>query len=230
MKTVSMSGSLRENVGKKDAKKNRKDGKIPCVLYGGKDRLHFTMEDKSLFKIIFTPEVFFLKLTVDGKEYDAVLQDVQFHPTTDCILHVDFLELLPNKPVTIGIPVKLKGTAKGVTNGGILVNKYKKLRVMGLKNAIPEEVVLQVNDLDIGDSIKVKDIKIENVELLDAANSVVVGVRVARAIEEKVADATAVEGAAEGAPAAAGAAPTAPGAAPAAPAAAPAAKEGGKEK
>ena len=113
MKTVSMSGSLRENVGKKDAKAHRREGKIPCVLYGGKDQIHFTLDDKEFSKIIFTPEVYIINLKVDGKEHTAILQDVQYHPVTDRVLHADFLQVLDGKPVVIGIPIKLEGAAPG---------------------------------------------------------------------------------------------------------------------
>ena len=108
MKTVSLSGSLRENVGKKDAKKNRREGKVPCVLYGGKEQIHFQMEEKAFTKIVFTPEVFIINISIGDKQYQAILQDIQYHPVTDVILHADFLEILPGKHISIGVPVKLK--------------------------------------------------------------------------------------------------------------------------
>ena len=180
MKTVSMSGSLRENVGKKDAKKNRREGKVPCVLYGGNDQIHFTIEDKALAKIIFTPEVYILKLNIEGKEYDAILQDIQYHPVNERILHADFLELISGKPITIGIPVKIEGNAPGVLQGGNLFNPIRKLKIRGLAEDLPDKLVLNIDKLDIGDSIRVKDIDLENITFLDYPNSQVVAVKTAR--------------------------------------------------
>jgi len=183
MKTVSMSGSLRENVGKKDAKMNRKLGKVPCVLYGGKEQIHFIADEKDFVKIIFTPEVFIIKLSIDGKEYNAVLQDVQYHPVTDKILHVDFLEILSGKAVIIGLPVVIEGSATGVLRGGQLVKKIRKLKVKALVENLPDNIVLDITSLDIGDSIKVKDISRENLEFLDIPNAEIVGVKVTRIAE-----------------------------------------------
>lgn len=183
MKTVSMSGSLRENVGKKDAKMNRKLGKVPCVLYGGKEQIHFIADEKDFVKIIFTPEVFIIKLSINTKEYNAVLQDVQYHPVTDKILHVDFLEILSGKPVIIGLPVVIQGNAKGVLSGGKLVKKIRKLKVKALVEHLPDNIVLDITNLDIGDSIKVKDISGENLEFLDIPNAEIVGVKVTRVAE-----------------------------------------------
>ncbi len=183
MKTVSMSGSLRENVGKKDAKMNRKLGKVPCVLYGGKEQIHFTADEKDFVKIIFTPEVFIIKLSVDSKEYNVVLQDVQYHPVTDKILHVDFLEILSGKAVIIGLPVIIEGSAIGVLKGGQLVKKIRKLKVKALVEHLPENIVLDITNLEIGDSIRVKDVSKENLEFLDIPNAEIVGVKVTRIVE-----------------------------------------------
>lgn len=183
MKTVSMSGSLRENVGKKDAKMNRKLGKVPCVLYGGKEQIHFIADEKDFVKIIFTPEVFIIKLSINTKEYNAVLQDVQYHPVTDKILHVDFLEILSGKPVIIGLPVVIEGSAIGVLGGGQLVKKIRKLKVKAFVEHLPNNIVLDITNLDIGDSIKVKDISRENLEFLDIPNAEIVGVKVTRVAE-----------------------------------------------
>ena len=200
MKTVSMSGALRAHVGKKDAKKHRKEGKVPCVLYGGKEQIHFTIEEKAFAKIIFTPEIYILKLNLDGKEYDAILQDIQYHPVSDKILHADFLELLPGKPFIIGIPVILKGTAPGVIDGGKLHKKLRKLTVKGLADDIPEDITIDIGKMEIGDSVQIKDLKIDNLDLLDIPNSVVVSVktsRIAAGMEEGVVEEEVVEEGAE---------------------------------
>lgn len=192
MKTVSMSGSLRENVGKKDAKMHRKKGEVPCVLYGGKEQVHFSIPEKNFKPIIFTPEVSQVSLDISGKKYPAILQDVQYHPVHDNILHADFLEIVPGKPITVSIPVKLEGAPVGVLKGGKLTKKLKKLKLVGLVEHIPEHILLQIGDLDIGDSIRVRDIKLDNLTLLDVPNSVVVNVLVTRAaVEEEKAAGTA---------------------------------------
>lgn len=185
MKTVSLSGSLRENVGKKDAKKQRKEGRVPCVIYGGKEQKHFSLDQKDFKKIIFTPEVFIIKIELDGKTFETILQDIQYHPVTDIVLHADFLELIPGKHVTLAIPVHLEGTAPGIIKGGRLQLKLRKIRVKGLVEDMPEHIVLNISDLDIGNSIKVKDLPGEKLQFLEPANAVVVSVKAARGVSEE---------------------------------------------
>jgi large subunit ribosomal protein L25 len=198
MKTVSLSGSLRENVGKKDAKKNRKEGLVPCVVYGGKEQVHFVVDDKTFRKLIFTPEVCIVNLDVNGKQYNTIIQDVQYHPVTDNILHVDFLEIIPEKPVHISVPVRITGTAPGVLKGGKLTIKTRKLKIKALMQYLPDEVTVSIDPLDIGDSIRVKDLAIDNIQFLDNPGTVIVGVRTARVLVEETAaeEGAAVEGAA----------------------------------
>ena len=185
MKTVSLSGSLRENVGKKDAKLQRKEGRVPCVIYGGKEQVHFIIEEKVFKNIIFTPHVYLLNIKIDKNEYNAILQDIQYHPVTDVILHADFLELTPGKAVTIGIPVILEGSAPGILQGGILRKNIKKIIVKGLAEDLPDDILLNIGELEIGDAIRVKDVKNDKLEFLDTPNAVVVGVQTARGIEEE---------------------------------------------
>jgi len=180
MKTVSLSGALRADVGKKDAKKSRKEGNIPCVIYGGEKQIHFTLPELKLDKILFTPEVYILDITVDGKEYKTILQDIQYHPVTDKVLHADFLEISENKPVVVGIPVRFAGIAPGVTKGGKLQVKYRKLRVKGSIADLPEFIELDVSKLDLGNSIKVRDLKLDNLVVMETLNAVVVQVKMAR--------------------------------------------------
>ena len=186
MKTVSLSGSLRENVGKKDAKKNRRDFKVPCVMYGGKEQVHFVADEKALMKIIHTPVAHIIKLDVGGKNYNTIVQDVQYHPVTDRLLHADLLQILPGKPVTIGVPIVLTGTAPGVLRGGKLIKKMRKLAVRAEMENLPDDVTISIDNLEIGDSVKVSDMKLENVLFLDVPSNVVVGVRTARAVVEEV--------------------------------------------
>ena len=198
MKTVSLSGSPRENVGKKDAKRNRREGKVLCVLYGGKEQVHFVVEEKPLKKIVYTPEVYIVSLDIEGKVHDTILQDVQYHPVTDNFLHVDFLEIIPEKPVIISVPVRTEGTPEGVLKGGKFISKMRKLKIRALVKDLPDFVLINTSKLDIGDSVKVMDVKLDNVTFLDSPNSVIVGVRTARAVVEEAAPgAPGAEGAAE---------------------------------
>jgi len=186
MKTVSLSGTPRAYVGKKDAKKQRVENKIPCVLYGGKEQIHFAVDDKLFRKIVFTPEVYLVKLDITGIQHDTIIQDVQYHPVTDRILHVDFLELPADKPVTIAIPVKMEGTAPGVLKGGRFIFKMRKLKIKAMAKDLPDYIMISIDNLEIGDSVKVSDIKRDDVTFLDPANSVILGVRTARAVVEEV--------------------------------------------
>jgi large subunit ribosomal protein L25 len=199
MKTVSLSGSLRENVGKKDARKNRRDFKVPCVMYGGKEQVHFTADEKTLMKVMHTPVAHIIELDVNGTVHPTIVQDVQYHPVTDRLLHVDFLQILPEKPVVISVPVKITGTAPGVLRGGKLIKKMRRLKIKALMPSLPDDITLSIDNLEIGDSIKVSDLKIDNVTFLDPASSVIVGVRTARAVVEEATPGT--EGTTEAAPA-----------------------------
>jgi large subunit ribosomal protein L25 len=199
MKTVSLSGSLRGNVGKKDAKLQRRAGKVPCVLYGGSEQIHFVADDKAFSKILFTPEVNIIRITIDGKDYDSIYQEIQFHPVTDKLLHVDFLQVLPDKPVVIAIPVRIEGTSPGVLRGGRLEKKMRKLKIRALQKDLPDFVTVDISTLEIGDTVKIADLKVDNVTFLDAANNVVVAVRTARqVVEETAAGAEGAEGAEAG--------------------------------
>ncbi len=176
-----MSGSLRENVGKKDAKALRRAKRVPCVLYGGKEQIHFSVEEASFKHLVYSPEIAFVELTIGDKVYKAILQDIQFHPVTDSIYHADFIELVEGKPIVMGVPVKTSGLPKGVTLGGKLMIKIKKLKVKALPEFMPETITIDVTELLIGQSVKVKEVATDNIELLDTPNAVVATVRVTRA-------------------------------------------------
>ena len=183
MKTVSMSGSLRANVGKKDAKMNRANGKVPCVIYGGKEELHFAIESKVLDTIIFTPYTFLVDLDIDGKKLTATLQDVQYHPVTNSTLHADFLQVTAGKPIIVSLPIRIEGNSPGVLRGGKLGKKFRKLKVKGLAENMPEEIVISISKLEIEDTIKMSDIKIPNIEILEVMSNLVVTVASTRAVE-----------------------------------------------
>lgn len=187
MKAISISGSLRENVGKKDAKRNRKDGRIPCVVYGGKEQIHFSVEEKAFGPLIFTPHTYSVNLNIDGKEIHAIIQEAQYHKVSDTIMHVDFLEINPAKPITLAIPVFFDGVSTGVLKGGKLIKKFRKLKVRALIENMPDEIRVDISHLDILDSSKVSDLKIENLEFLQPKNSVMAFVKPTRATAEVVA-------------------------------------------
>jgi large subunit ribosomal protein L25 len=185
MKKVSLSGSLRANVGKKDAKKNRREGNVPCVMYGGKEQVHFFINEKSLGKALHTPSSHIYALTLDGKQHHTIVQDVQYHPVTDRFLHVDFMEITEGKPVTIAVPIKVTGTSPGVLRGGKLVKKMRKLTIKAMVDDLPDEVTVSIDGMEIGSVIKVSDMVLENVTFLDPASSVIVAVRTARTVVEE---------------------------------------------
>ena len=221
MKSVSISGLPRVSVGKKDAKTLRREGKVPCTLYGGTEQINFYAEYNTFTHVVYTPEVNTVKITVDGKEYDTLLQEIQFHPVNDKIMHIDFLQLFPDKPVMIDIPVKITGSSSGVKAGGKLTIVTRKLKVKSLPAHLPDDITVDISDLEIGQSRKVGDITLPNVQLLDTPNRVIASVNITRAVAAEVNTAAA-------APAAAPAAKVT--AAPAAKAAAPAAAAKAPEK
>lgn len=189
MKTVSLSGAPRVHVGKKDAKLNRKEGKVPCVIYGGKEQIHFTLPELSFNKILFTPEVYIVEIDVDGKKYKTILQDVQYHPVSDKVLHADFLEIIEGKKLIVALPVKFSGIAPGVTKGGKLMVKYRKLRVKGEIDKMPEFIEVGISNLEIGQSVKVRDINLDGLTVVDTPNAVIVQVKMARGAKAAAAEA-----------------------------------------
>jgi large subunit ribosomal protein L25 len=220
MKAVSISGSLRTNVGKKDASALRNANQVPCVLYGGKEQVHFAVSAPEFKNLIYTPEVQTVDLNISGKKYNAILQEAQFHALTDNLLHVDFLEIVAGKPVTMNIPVKTTGTSPGVRAGGKLLKKLKTLKVKGPVEKMPDTIDIAIDSLEIGQGVRVGDIKLEGLTLLNAESVTVVSVQVTRA---------AVASADEAAKAAAPAKAATPAAGAAKPAAAAAAKPAAKK-
>ena len=184
MKVVSMSGSLRGNVGKKDARQIRNNGGVPCVIYGGKEQVHFSTDSKNFLKIVFTPEVCFVKIDVDGKEYNTILQDIQYHPVTDIVYHADFMEFSEDKPIVMNVPIKVSGVAPGILKGGKLVQKFRKLKVKALPANMPENIDVSINNMEIGMSVKVADITSDKYTVLDNKNNMIIGVVVTRVVEE----------------------------------------------
>ncbi len=184
MKTIAISGSRRENVGKRDAKELRYEGKVPAVLYGGTEQFHFAVSAAELKGLIYSSDVQFVDIILDGTTTPAVLKDAQFHPLTEQILHVDFFLLDPNKPVTMEIPVKLTGTSPGVKMGGKLVQKLRKLRVKALPADMPQYVEVSIEPLEVGKSVRVRDLKFDNITITNVAEDTIVSVTTSRALRQ----------------------------------------------
>lgn len=181
MKTFELKGTVRTDLGKKATKAERVAENVPCVLYGGKENTHFITTTSDIRKLVYSPEVFVVNLDIDGKKTKAIMKALQFHPVTDKVLHIDFLQVSEDKPVTVEIPVKLEGLAEGVKAGGKLALEMRKLKVKGLYTQLPESIVIDVTSLGLGKSVQVGKIQVENLEILNAKNAVVAQVKLTRA-------------------------------------------------
>ena len=188
MKEISVSGEKRATTGKKAAKELRKEGLVPCNLYGEKkgenglpEAVAFAIPAAQLRKVIYSPNVYVVNLTISGEAHKAVIKELQFHPTTDAVLHVDFFEVNETKPITIGIPVKLTGHAQGVREGGRLSQAVRQLNVTAPYKQIPEILEIDVTALKLGKAIKVAELKFEGLEIATPAQVVVCSVKATRA-------------------------------------------------
>ena len=201
MKSLAISVKKRENVGKSNSKALRNQGKVPCVLYGGEKQVCFYAHVNDLRKLVYTPDVFLIDLDVEGTKTSCILQDIQFHPVTDKILHIDFLEVFADKEVTVEIPVVLKGMAIGVRNGGNLLTRRNKIITRAIPGNLPDAIEIDISELQIGMFVYIKDLKSDKYSFLASDNSVVVGVKTARAaIEEEVVEEVEGEEGEEGTP------------------------------
>ena len=188
MKEISVSGEKRATTGKKAAKELRKEGLVPCNLYGEKkgenglpEAVAFAIPAAQLRKVIYSPNVYVVNLTISGEAHKAVIKELQFHPTTDAVLHVDFFEVNETKPITIGIPVKLTGHAQGVRDGGRLSQAVRQLNVTAPYKQIPEVLEIDVTELKLGKAIKVAELNFEGLEIATPAQVVVCSVKATRA-------------------------------------------------
>ena len=180
MKSITIKGSQRESVGKVATKALRNAGKVPCVLYGGDKPVHFSADETAFKKLVYTANVYTAMIEVDGATYHAILQDIQFHPVSDKILHIDFYQLFDDKLVTMNIPVVLVGTAPGVMNGGSLRFAMRKLSVRALPADLPDFLNADISNLKIGSKLIVSELANEKFSILHPDNSVVVQVRTSR--------------------------------------------------
>jgi large subunit ribosomal protein L25 len=181
MKSVAIQGELRTAIGKKDSKKLRTESKVPCVLYGSEEPVHFQVDAAEFRKVVYTPNVYLVTLTISGKEYTAIMQDIQWHPIEEQILHVDFLSIDQEKPVKIEVPVKVEGYAKGMRAGGKMKLNLRRLKVKALAKDLPDSIKLNINELELGQSIKVGQISVDNMEILNSKSIPVVTIMVTRA-------------------------------------------------
>lgn len=184
MKSFAISGSRRENVGKRDAKELRYEGKVPAVLYGGDNQIHFAVSAADLKGLVYTPDVHFVDIDVEGTKAQAVLQDIQFHPLTELILHVDFLRINESKPFVMEIPVKLTGTSPGVKMGGKLIQKLRKLRVKAFPKDMPQYVEVGMEVLELGKSVRVGDLSFDKFQVTNNADDTIVSVVMSRALKQ----------------------------------------------
>ena len=201
MKSITINGSKRESVGKVATKALRNAGRVPCVLYGGGEPLHFSAPELDFSKLVYTPNAHTVVINLDGENVAAILQDIQFHPLTDKILHIDFYRLFDDKEVSMNIPVKVEGAAPGVLNsGGVLVLNKRKLRVKALPKDLPDFIVANISKLKLGNKLYTAELQTEEYTLLHPDNTVVCQVRTSRASvkEEEGEDDTTTEEGTEG--------------------------------
>ena len=186
MKTLAINVKEREKVGKSNTRSLRNQGNVPCVLYGGEKQVTFYAHENEFRKLVYTPDVFIVELDVDGKKYNAIMQDIQFHPVTEKILHIDFLQVFDDKLVTVSIPVILNGIAEGVRQGGVMMFRRNKIITKGLIKDLPDSIELNIEHLKIGMFIYIQDLNIDGCQFIAPGNSVIVGVKTARTVVEEV--------------------------------------------
>ena len=188
MREFSINGSVRANLGKKATKEVRKNGLVPCVMYGEKRdenglpvATHFVVNEKEINKIYFTPHVYLVNINIDGVEHKAIVKEVQCHPVKDNVLHVDFYEVVANRPIVVGVPIAPKGLAEGVRAGGKLMAMIRKINVKATYDLIPEKLDIDVTSLGLGKSIKVGALSFEGLELVTPKEVIVCTVKMTRA-------------------------------------------------
>ena len=180
MKSITIKGSKRESVGKVATKALRNAGLVPCVIYGGEKPMHFSAEEKAFKNLVYTPNVYTATIDVDGQKISAILQDIQFHPVSDKIIHVDFYQIFDDKEVTMNIPVRLTGKSKGVAIGGALRHNVRKAKVKALPANLPDFIEADVTELEIGNKLYITALKSDKYTILHPDNTVVAQVRMSR--------------------------------------------------
>ena len=183
MKNVELTGTKRQINGTTGAKELRRNKKVPCVLYGGADVVHFSVDERALDKIVHSPDAHSITLDIDGAKHTALLHDKQFQPLTDAVIHADFLETKADREASVIMNVRLKGQSAGVRMGGKLTQPLRKVRVKGLAAALPNMIELDITDLKLGDTLRVSDLKFPGMTMLEKPNDVVVSVRMPKKVE-----------------------------------------------
>ena len=181
METIKIKGSKRSDFGKKESKKLRSEGMVPCVIYGNGETVHFSVNEKDFKPLIFTPKSYLVEFDIDGQKEVGVMREIQYHPVKDNILHVDFYHVIPGKPIVIDIPVKLTGNSEGVRQGGKLILSKRKVRVSATMDNLPDELIVDVTSLGLGKSIFVGDLSYDNVTILTPATTAICAVKMTRA-------------------------------------------------
>ena len=197
MKSITIKGSQRESVGKAATKALRNAGQVPCVLYGGDNVLHFSAPELAFKNIVYTPNVYTAAIELNGKTYDAILQDIQFDPVTDKIIHIDFYQLNKSKEITIEVPIQIEGTSPGIMAGGTLRIVNRKLKVKALPDNLPDFVPVNISGLEMGNKLYVTKLAQENYKIMHPDNTVVCQIRVSRAAMKAAQDAAKAEKAAK---------------------------------
>lgn len=199
MKEIAINGTTRVPGGKKAARQMRREGMVPCVLYGEKrgenglpEATAFAVSEKEVNKVVFTPHIYLVRINLDGKEHTAIVKEIQFHPVKDNVLHMDFYEVTPEKPIVMGVPIQTVGLAPGVRAGGRLTLMLRKLNVRAKYGDIPEKLTIDVSHLELGKSIKVGELSFENMELVTPKEVVVITIKMTRAARS-AADAAAAQ-------------------------------------
>ena len=181
MKSLEIIGYKRANLGKSESKKLREEGNVPCVIYGGKEQVHFYAPMILFRPLVYSPEIYFVELNIEGKVYNCILQDIQFHPVSEMILHVDFMELHDDKPIKMQVPVKFFGDSPGIRAGGKLMINTRTLLVRALPKDMPESIDLDISEITLGQTIKVKEVKVDNFEIINSPQVSIASVSIPRA-------------------------------------------------
>ncbi|MDX9725394.1 MAG: 50S ribosomal protein L25/general stress protein Ctc [Bacteroidales bacterium] len=202
MKTLEIKGSARTGLGKKDSRNIRREGNVPCVIYGKDENIHFFVHENSFKNLVYTPDAHIVNLDLDGKLFRIVMQDIQFHPVTDKIQHVDFFQINDDKPVVISLPIVITGDSIGVKAGGKLRIKKRHLKVKGFAKDIPESLTVDITNVKVNHSVKVGDLSYDKVELIDPKITTVLTVATSRVVlKEEGAEKTEAESGEGAAPA-----------------------------
>lgn len=185
MNTITIEAQERQDLGRKSTNALRNEGQVPCVLYGGENNVHFFAPSKSFKPVVYTPDFNVVELAVAGKSYKCVLKDLQFHPVSDALMHLDFIELVDDKKVTVDLPLRFEGLAAGVKAGGKLLAQMRKLKVKALPKDLVSEIKVDVTDLELGKSMKVRELELGDLEVMTSVQTPIVSIEIPRSLRSK---------------------------------------------